>query len=350
MEDTRKPLKNSGIKDVLESILNDSKMYDEKNILLKLEKFYNYKQKHYYHEIAEFIFNNSEYLSEENSVDSVINKIGKIVSEDTYFDNKSLELFKKIEKLYDHLRLERVRLNKVKEENDILKRAIGESFSLVTRNLEEGLELDKKIEEIKNDIERFNRDLNENEKRLDDFENIKTDFKNIEVNMGIFKENLNKNELKLKDSENRLNEFNTQSITVLSIFAGIVMAFFGGMSFLSEVFKSIDSVSKYRLIFMTFMVGFVMFNTIFLLLVLIAKIIGKDIRSLSVCKDENCICDERCGQVKRFIRKHPISFYPNAIMVTIIVMTSLFWIIEKIDVLVIRDLGGALNTIQNYIL
>lgn len=93
---------------------------------------------------------------------------------------------------------------------------------------------------------------------------------------------------KTNEAQNKLNYIHndmknniTQSITILSIFAGVVMAFTGGMSYISQALVSLNSIGPYRVgVFIT-LIGTVMFNLIFLLLYMIGKLTDRYIGSLS---------------------------------------------------------------------
>lgn len=76
------------------------------------------------------------------------------------------------------------------------------------------------------------------------------------------------------DQKNMQKEY----ITILGIFASIVIAFTGGMTFSSSVLNNIASVSVYRAMLMASIVGMVFFDLIWVLLDFIRSINGKDIR------------------------------------------------------------------------
>ena len=55
-------------------------------------------------------------------------------------------------------------------------------------------------------------------------------------------------------------------ITILGIFAAIVLAFTGGMTFTSSVLENLHKSSIYRIVFIALIVGCILFNLIWLLL------------------------------------------------------------------------------------
>ena len=65
-------------------------------------------------------------------------------------------------------------------------------------------------------------------------------------------------------------------ITILGIFASIVLAFVGGITFTTSVLQNIDKVSVFRLILTVDVIGAVLVNVIYLLISFILKINDKD--------------------------------------------------------------------------
>lgn len=277
-----------GIKDVLNIMKSKILDYEDEDILEDLGRYYNDENRHYYHEIAEFIYENDE----SDDVDFIIERIGTIIREDIC---KGSKLNNKVKKLYDHLKLEKIRLNKMKAEySDLSKSILGTEnavMNTVKSNIRDNLNHQTKLEST---------------------------VKGTEEKMSNFDEKLNR-------SEKKLNEFNTQSITVRSIFAGVVMAFFGGMSFFTETFKVMGEVSKYRLFMTVLLVGFFIFNTIFILINLSSKIIDVDIRSKSVCLDRKCVCNKGCNIVNRARYKYPMVFYFDILILAMMVMVIALW-------------------------
>lgn len=76
-------------------------------------------------------------------------------------------------------------------------------------------------------------------------------------------------------AEEKVKHFNEQSIAILSIFSAVILAFMGGISFSSGVLGSIAQASMFRLIITILLLGFVLFNSIFILMRFIAYMIYK---------------------------------------------------------------------------
>ncbi len=69
--------------------------------------------------------------------------------------------------------------------------------------------------------------------------------------------------------------YQKESITILGIFASIVLAFTGGMTFSSSVLENIDKSSIYRIILVICLLGIVLFNVIWMLIKFLCDMNGK---------------------------------------------------------------------------
>ncbi len=76
----------------------------------------------------------------------------------------------------------------------------------------------------------------------------------------------------------RFKSIEREHTTILGIFASIILAFVGGMAFSTSVLENINGVGIYRLILVILLLGFVVLNTINILLRYIFKINDKDIK------------------------------------------------------------------------
>ncbi len=76
-----------------------------------------------------------------------------------------------------------------------------------------------------------------------------------------------------KDAQDNLSKYHEKSIGILSIFSAVILAFMGGISFSSGILNSISQASMFRLIMTILLLGFVLCNAIFILLRFVAYII-----------------------------------------------------------------------------
>ena len=77
-----------------------------------------------------------------------------------------------------------------------------------------------------------------------------------------------------KKTEDRVEKIHEQSISILSIFSAVVLAFMGGISFSSRILESMSEVSMFRLAVTILLLGFVLINMVFILLRVILWIGG----------------------------------------------------------------------------
>ena len=113
--------------------------------------------------------------------------------------------------------------------------------------------------------------------RLGRIENIKYIGQQIKNESIMEQEKLKENVKKSEELEEELKNVNTQLVSVLGIFTGIVLSIFGGISFFSSVFNNIDNVGKYRLIFIASLTGFILFNLISFMFAALSYLTGKSL-------------------------------------------------------------------------
>lgn len=103
----------------------------------------------------------------------------------------------------------------------------------------------------------------------------------------------------MKDSEK-------QYITILGIFASIVLAFTGGIAFSTSVLSNIDKASIYRLVFVTSLLGFMLFNTICVMFEFVREINNKSL-----------------NLTFKSILKKPLWLIPNMVFLVIMIISTL---------------------------
>lgn len=138
----------------------------------------------------------------------------------------------------------------------------------------------------------------------------------------------NKLNQQAKDNQN-------SSITMFTIFSAVILAFSGGISFSSGVFEGLRSVSPCRITFICCLTGFVIFNTIFMLLYVVSKLIDKDIgtrckySTLGSKRDycENCRNERIPSFWCKLYYRYPYVLVVNFILIGIMLATFLIWIL-----------------------
>lgn len=106
------------------------------------------------------------------------------------------------------------------------------------------------------------------------------------------KEQIKKSEETLENMNSKIESIQKDSITILGIFASIVLSFTAGMVFTSSVLQNIDKASPYRIVGVILVIGMVLTDLIALLLVYIDRIrmvkpgpmtLPKSIKVMNVC-------------------------------------------------------------------
>lgn len=195
------------------------------------------------------------------------------------------ETFPYIEKLYDHISLECIRI-------DQLYNSYNEKVENAKQTIEKS---EKTIQEVKAEQEELKKILR---KANEETENIRGE----------------------------AGRLKTEVITILSIFAAIVLAFMGGMSFTASTFHGIATTSVYRVIAAVTICGLVIFNTIVALIYTVAKIIEKPIAI--TCKTDDCSCKKRCWNITIIRKRYPLIFWFNVMMLLLLLVDVAAWAID----------------------
>lgn len=144
------------------------------------------------------------------------------------------------------------------------------------------------------------------------------------------KDKMDKANKKLKHAKDKLSSVQTELISVLSIFAAIVLTFSGSISFISSALSSIDKAPFYKTVFFVLLCGFVVFNTIFLMMYLVGKITGRSI--YATCKHDDCAaCTKadgklKCSSIKRLRKRLPYIFWLNVVFLLLMIADIVLWI------------------------
>lgn len=231
------------LEELLRMLMNSE--LDQKNELLsavqKLKEIYLDKDgnlngfRHQYSRISSCIFNSSmesglqsgqdvEYLNDPAQI--LANNL-TVIREEIKRD-KDTELFIPVNKLYDHVNLELLRINY----NAILNEDQDEKLNIVLAKIQHQ---DKTLEE-----------------------------KEIEVFS------------KVKEVEKKISSAQKENVSILAIFAAVIMAFTGGFSFIANSFSGLDAIPLEKLICLASFVGIILTNLLYALLKFIWGIIKRE--------------------------------------------------------------------------
>lgn len=143
----------------------------------------------------------------------------------------------------------------------------------------------------------------------------------------------------LKEVNQKAENMMTQVISVLSIFAAIVVAFAGGINFLGNAISSIQNVYIYKSVLICMICGLVLFNLVFLMMYIVGKIINRSIfaRCDTECSSENpnkssckcgSDCTKSCGGFNRIRKRLPYVFWVNIAGLSICALDVLAWFLR----------------------
>lgn len=102
------------------------------------------------------------------------------------------------------------------------------------------------------------------------------------------------------------------SITILGIFASIVLTFTGGMIFSSSVLENIGNASAYRVIIIALIIGLVIINSVISLIMYIGKIVR--------------FKDEGKKEIKEWLSENAYWISVNVVFVVLVTLTYVGWL------------------------
>ena len=145
----------------------------------------------------------------------------------------------------------------------------------------------------------------------------------------------------LDNLDEKLESNKISSITTLTIFSAVILAFSGGITFESGIFKGMVESTPYRLVFTIALSGFILFNTIFALLYLVGKMAGK--RISTKCKYlandndnydqcQSCgdgYCTKECAEVSiacRIFHKYSYVLVVDTVLLYVLYSDFFLWL------------------------
>ena len=257
--------------DLARDVLQNEELQESINALIEIYKDgYRHSYSSLFSSVKEINDNHNTYSTEfllEN-----LQNLKNIASSQNFEDEK---VEKSIYKFYDHIMLELLRLQHYGQIEDN------------ARALKAQLEADKKtIEELKAELKQSKEYL--------DTANEKA--KNIQA----------------------------ETIGIIGIFAAVTLAFSGGLSYLSSAISSVYNSPTLKLILVILICGFVLFNTIFVLLYVVARIIDKNIFfkcNPKKCKDcPHSESNNKCTFIGKIRKCLPYLFWVNILLLILIAL------------------------------
>lgn len=230
--------KRNSLKEILVELSKDQEILKEKQHRIEYYRrlediYYNSDTDHFRHYYSDIfaILTLIDGDPENGNLDILAQNMQTI--KDGYV-GKEKDISKEIIKLYDHTNLDIARINYTNRMCGEAQSELGKTKIMVDSLNEEH---QKAIDDIKKTEQALADEIHEGQKKMQ-------------------------------------NEY----ITILGIFAAIVLAFTGGMSFSSSVLENLHQSSIYRILIVVCVLGFVMINLIWILIDFIRDINSKGVR------------------------------------------------------------------------
>ena len=287
------------IYELSEKLLSDNE--DEtKQFLKRLQIIYEDGFKHNYSDLFPVI---TDILREDNeyNIEYLSNNLDRFRTylEKAYLNGSSAysDIDKQFTKLCDHLNLQMSQLNYIisretsQDDLEKLRKDLEVSNGQIIKSVAEMDEASKKLEESNKKVEESNK--------------------------------------KLEESNERADGIQTQLITILGIFAAIIIAFSGGLTLLGNSITAIHNAEHYEsVVLVAIICGMVMFNTIFLMMYYVAKLTERDM--FAKCKAEICAqCKEtKCKGIEKIRKRMPYVFWYNFLSLAGVAIDLAIWFLD----------------------
>lgn len=167
----------------------------------------------------------------------------------------------------------------------------------------------------------FDRVFWRNDSAKNELEKISLDYKQS-------KEEFEKAEKDFEEVRAYMSNAKAEYVTILSILAAIMLAGMGGFTVLGNIAANVRDVSTYRFFIVTSFLGLILFNVVFMLIYMIARLTGKNI--YTICTDTkkdigaDCVkdsCSNSCCGLDRVRKRLPYIFWTNIVLIIIILVS-----------------------------
>lgn len=249
---------------------------DDKTLNIYKEKFkeiYSCDYRHEYSKITEVLFQIEG--SEERAFLS-----GKIKDIGNSIEDKDLK--RRVLKLWDHINLENIRLEKLKK----ISNEANNAFEEVSKIKQKYSELEKLADTV---------------------------------------------DSKIKDMDKDIDNSTSKSITILGIFSGIVMAFTGGLSFIASSLQNMSQVSIYRLVLVIILLSMSIFDIIFMFMYMIGRFTNSYIGGTCNCKNRIEGCKSKKN--KCVVVRYPLLVWFNIICIITIITLTIIYALDRFNIL-----------------
>lgn len=121
-------------------------------------------------------------------------------------------------------------------------------------------------------------------------------------------------EIKIKEFDTQMEkvagearEVQTQFVSILGVFAAIIVSFSGGMAFMGSILSGLKDVSTLKAVTLALVCGLILFNLIFMMMYFVGKLTGRNIYA----KDPQKVVYVNCCGLTLIRKKLPYVFWMN---------------------------------------
>lgn len=245
------------------------------------------------------------------------------------------------------------------ENSNCNSQTLMENISIIKEKLDEDLQQDSKYNGVRNQILKMCDHITLEIYRFESTSKMLGELDGVHKDLEFYKEEVNKVNKKLKHSEealrkaeetnrkslNKISKMQGETISVISIFAAVTLAFSGGISYLSSAISAIHNSPILKLLLTILICGFVLVNTIFILLYVVAKMVDKgEFMTCSLETCENCkwekkkkrgkqVTDKKtCSNFIRLRKSFPYIFWLDLILIGMMIVICAFMLFQKTPV------------------
>lgn len=222
----------TSIKDLLDSLPENSDFSNLPDWCKQLCEYYEENERHSYSEITEYIFKKKGGIEYVNSLLPTLKDIQNSMEDP--------EIRVKLGKLIDHIRLEVIRYEQIMK---VIETSVRNTYMEMVNT---------EIEGFYDMLEEANEQAKIAKKMVD----------SQKANMEVLTNDINKVTELAEEAEKKVISVQTENVAILGIFASIVFAFTGLMTFTNSVLENIGGASAYRVFLVCLFIGFVFLNVI----------------------------------------------------------------------------------------
>lgn len=126
-----------------------------------------------------------------------------------------------------------------------------------------------------------------------------------------------------EDLKEKVNDAYSQFVSILGIFSAVVLVFFGGMTAFSAIFANMQNINRFKLAFITALVGMIIFNLVFMFLYILAKLLGREIVASKASEVTGKFIFIKW--IKRVWGRYPYMIMFNITMLAIMMTSFIAW-------------------------